>query len=493
MKRFYVLSIFCITSLYAFSQDFTGYRAGNYTGVNGVFFNPANIADSRYRFDFNLFSMNSFVGNNQASFNVKNSLNTFDTDTLSNQIFGKNAGSSSGIISLDLHGPSLMFNTGKKVAVALTTRGRIMSNIVDVDGRLIDKIVNDVNGSADLPYTISSSNNMRMNVNAWTEFGLSLGGILADRNIHFLKGGVTLKYLAGVGNGYMNVDNLNGTIEWDQNNTEPYLANTTGRLALGFGGINIADISRTEFTTQSSGFGGDIGFVYEFRPDYEDYKLQSNSWRRDMNKYKLKIGVALLDVGGIRYDKDMQRSGAYSLNITGSERFYLDKLANASPDDFKDTLNSMPQFFTPDNSNSETSYMVSLPTTLHVDVDYHLSRGFYVNVATQFALTDNRTKTYNSHYYHAFTITPRFEGRALGIYLPVNYNELTSFNAGLSLRLGPVFVGSGSLFTALFGESKQADFHFGLRFGGLQKNKAKKSNKKDKELQDDYRRSQGRI
>src|SRR5688500_19845644 len=111
MKRFYVPAILCILC-FGFSsvrsQDYPGYRAGNYTGVNGVYFNPANIADSRYRFDVNLFSMNSFVGNNQASFNVKNSLNTFDTDTLSNQIFGKNAGSSSGIISLDLHGPSLM-------------------------------------------------------------------------------------------------------------------------------------------------------------------------------------------------------------------------------------------------------------------------------------------------------------------------------------------------------------------------------------------------
>ena len=44
------------TALPAAAQDFPGYRAGNYTGVNGVFFNPANIADSRYRFDVNLFS-----------------------------------------------------------------------------------------------------------------------------------------------------------------------------------------------------------------------------------------------------------------------------------------------------------------------------------------------------------------------------------------------------------------------------------------------------
>src|SRR5688572_32103032 len=106
MKRFYVPAILCILC-FGFSsvrsQDYPGYRAGNYTGVNGVFFNPANIADSRYRFDFNLFSMNSFVGNDKASFNVKRAVNSFDTDTLDNLVFGKDAGKSSGMVSLDFH------------------------------------------------------------------------------------------------------------------------------------------------------------------------------------------------------------------------------------------------------------------------------------------------------------------------------------------------------------------------------------------------------
>jgi hypothetical protein len=43
--------------------------------------------------------------------------------------------------------------------------------------------------------------------------------------------------------------------------------------------------------------------------------------------------------------------------------------------------------------------------------------------------------------------------------------------------LGPLFIGSGSLLTAAFGDSKQADFYFGLHFAGLQKNMAKKKSK----------------
>ena len=78
-------------------------------------------------------------------------------------------------------------------------------------------------------------------------------------------------------------------------------------------------------------------------------------------------------------------------------------------------------------------------------------------------------KEFNSRYFSGFSLTPRYEGRVFGFYLPLNYNSLTKFNAGVSLRVGPMFIGSGSVLSALIGNSKQADFHFGIRFGGLKK------------------------
>ena len=79
------LLIFISTA--SFAQDFSGYRSGNYTGVNGVFFNPANIADSRYRWDFNLFSISTSLGNNKASFKLKDFGKTINTDSIKNQVF----------------------------------------------------------------------------------------------------------------------------------------------------------------------------------------------------------------------------------------------------------------------------------------------------------------------------------------------------------------------------------------------------------------------
>lgn len=475
LRRMIVPSLLC-SSLLGQSQDYTGYRTGNYTGVTGVFFNPANIADSRYRWDLNLVSVNVLGGNNQASFKLKNLSESFNADSLEKQIYGRNAGATNGLMSVNLIGPSLMFNATKKTAIAITTRSRVMANVQDIDGTLLQQVVDGYVSDAGLPYTITSAKNMVVNMNAWNEFGASVGQVLIDKDKHFLKGGLTLKYLAGVGNAYLQLKNLTATINEDNASESAYLSNTTGRIGTGFGGASFDDFEVDDLTSfDSKGFGFDIGFVYEFRPGQARYRQGDNyEWNRAENKYKLRVGVALLDVGSLKYKRDLTRSGAYDMAVTGSERFYLNELSSVDLDDYKQFFDSRPQFFDEVAGSTERDYKVGLPTTLQVDVDYQLHNNFYINAAGQFSMVNSDSKPYNSQYQNAFTVTPRYEARRFGAYLPLNYNELTKFNAGLALRLGPVFLGSGSVLTALLGESRQADLHIGFRIGILHKNKAGK-------------------
>lgn len=486
MRKVFFAALLLSVGALCEAQDFAGYRAGNYTGVNGTFFNPANIADSRYRWDFNLFSVSTFVGNNQASFNMENVTKSFNVDSLEEKVMGKNAGPSTGMVSVDLHGPSLMFNVGKKASIALTTRARTIANIIDIEGRLVREL-SDQADEGQFPFSINSRENMRVAVNAWTEFGLSYARVIRDHDQHFLKGGATLKYLAGVANGYVNIANFKGTLEEDNTTEEVFLANTTGRLAAGFGGVRISDFEAGNYTKlQSTGFGVDLGVVYEFRPGHEQYKRSTASgedWRRDRNKYKARVGLALLDIGSIRYDRDWQRSGAYDLDITGSERLSLDELEGVEIDDYNTFFKERPQYFKPVAGSTDATYKVGLPTTLQLNVDYHLRGGLYVNLESQLPLTTGEKTGYDPRYYSSFTLTPRYEGRGFGLYVPVTHNALTSLNIGTSLRLGPLFIGSGSALTALFGHSKQADVHVGLRFGGLQKDKVKNERKEERKAQ----------
>ncbi len=231
---------------------------------------------------------------------------------------------------------------------------------------------------------------------------------------------------------------------------------------------------------ESSGFGADIGFVYEFRPNHAAYRLDSNRQMKDRNKYKLKAGIALLDIGSLKYKSDPQRTGTYDIDITGTERLYLNELSDADIDDFNSFFQSKPEYFTP-VGGAGGDYKVSLPSTVQLDVDYHLHRGFYASLAAQIPI--NKDEAFNSRYYSSFTLTPRYEGRAIGVYVPLNQNSLTGFNAGVSFRLGNMFIGSGSVLTAALDKSKQADVHIGLRFGGLQKNMQKKQDKKERKAQ----------
>jgi hypothetical protein len=461
MKKIALLTLATISLGQTFAQDFPGYRTGNYTGVNGVFFNPANIAGSPYRFDINLVSVSTLEGNDHFSYKLKDMSQTFKGDSAKSQLFGKNAGPSSGTMNVDFHGPSVMFNTGKKTSFALTTRARVFASIVDVDGKLFNKISEDFNSSdPNLPYTISSSQNMRVAINAWSEFGASIGRILYDQGPHMIKGGITLKYLSGAGNGYVNINQFNGKLDKDLVAQDAYLSNTTGHIGVGFGGINISNIKAEDLTKKhGSGMGGDIGVIYEYRPDA--------GTKNKTPSYKFKFGLSLLDIGKIKYKKDALRSGDYDINITGNERFYMNQLNGVALNDYNTFLSSKPQYFTPSSSNINTDYSVSLPTSLQIDADYHVEKGFFVSLASQVSLSNNKTKVYNNQTYSGVTLTPRFETKIFGFYLPLNYNSLSKFNAGASFRFGPVFIGSGSIVSALVSRSRQVDFHFGVRFGGL--------------------------
>ena len=460
------LAIGLLSTVTVTAQDFPGIRTSNYAGVSGVFANPANIADSRYKWDFSLFNISTVVGNNKATFKLNDLGRTLNIDSIKNKVFAEGTGNSSGFVSAAVQGPSVFFNLDKKSALGLTIRARMMSNIIDIDNKLAKQLIDDTQNDTGFPYTIASANKMVVNANAWTEFGLSYAREIYSKGNHYFKGGISLKYLAGVANTSIHIDNLNATINEDLLRDDAYLTNSRGSIGLNYGGVNTSDFEPQDLLKfESTGFGADIGFVYEYRPD------ASIAERRDLNKYKFKVSAAVLDLGSIKYERDLSRSGGYSINIGSSQRFYLAALAEADIDDFKDTLNKYPQYFTPNASLTQSNYTVSLPSTLQLNVDYHINKGLYVNLGTQLALTNSSTNVNNSQYYTAVALTPRFESRAFGAFLPITYNSLTQFTAGVAFRAGPLFIGSGSILSAALGGSKQADVIFGLHFGMQQKNK----------------------
>lgn len=442
------------------SFSFPGTRQGNYTGVQSVFFNPAHTADSRYKFDLNLFGFNAGLANNKASYSLGSVFSTFSSNDALNSLFSGD-GRISGQLQIDILGPSLLISLPKKSGIALTSRLRGQFTITDLDGKLAKTILNDINNEVVFPYTISSGNNMRININGWAEYGLSYGRVLKEDGNHFIKIGLTAKYLAGAGNTYLQIDQLSGTITHDPNatNSSIYLApGSRGVIGLGISGAMGSLTPGDLLKSSSNGLGADLGIVYEYRDD-----------ENSKHPYKYRVSASLLDLGSIKYDRDLNSSATYTMLVTSLPGFDLASLQGISLDNYKQVLSTNPNFI-PAPNNNEPILKVSLPTSLQLYGDMHLKNNLYISAGTQISLP-NRSKPENPFVYSGFTLTPRYEGRGIGLYVPVNYNSLSKLSIGTTLRIGPLYVGSGSILSALFSQSKQADVHIGFHIGILKPKK----------------------
>lgn len=458
MKSIFLFTALAFISLSLSSQELPGFRTSNYNGVLGVYSNPANASQNNYSWDVSLLTFGAGIGNNNASFGLKNISDLTDENAITDKLIGDGR-SASALFSTDIKPISVLISLNRKSGIALTTRARVMLNATDLDGALAKQIA-DGSSNISFPYSVNSDKDMRITANGWSEVGLTYGYVLMEKGKHFVKAGVTAKYLAGVANAYANVNKLKATLTQNTTNGEVFLTDATGGLEIGTAGVSLDDFSVEELTSfKSTGLGADLGFIYEYRPGVKAGKKKSG------NHYKLKLGLSLTDIGSIKYEKNPNNSAGYNIN-TGNPGLNIQELADQPIDDMKEYLDSNPQYFTPKNSSGD-SYNVSLPTMLNLDVDYKVMGKFYVNAATNLNLLSNSNKAFNNSYYNTFSVTPRLEIKSFGLFVPVNYNALTNLNAGIAIKFGPLFLGSGSALTAALKESKQADLFFGIRFGSF--------------------------
>lgn len=464
MKKHYL--VFCFLLMIAStiqSQTYPGYRTGNYTGVNGVVFNPANIADNRYKWDVNIIGINGFAGTNQSGLRFKDITRSFNADSLKSRLLTGNDHINS-LAYVDVLGPSVMFGISPKTSLAFTTRSRVFANGSDINGNLANAIINGGTTATGLPFSFNN-NNMLVHATGWTELGASVGQVLSPKGSrNFFKAGISLKYLAGTADSYLSTNGLSGTVNGAGNN---YLTGTTGSLSLNTTDANFSDYKFKDFFKfNGHGVSGDIGFVYEWRPAAVDYSMYETD--RFANKYKLKIAASLLDVGKINFNRSGNQAASYAVNIPQAEVFELNRFKDKSVKEYKSILDASPYFSGTAVSNS---YKITLPATIHAEIDYMIGGGFAVNAAGQF--TTNKKNSLSLYYYNAYSLTPRWENSVFSVEIPMSYNELTQFNAGLAFRVGPFFVGSGSALSALVHDSKQADLHVGFHFGMKYKKKIK--------------------
>lgn len=512
MKKYIIVTAAVLASITSRSQDFLGFVNSNYSGITGSIINPANIVDSRMLFDMNLVSVNMNFGNNYIGLKhsaLNHSGKLFDG--LSNtKLFDQkstdpkaiyfpafndpnfqqnylteinNDQTKSVYIAARIMGPSFMISLNHKNAIGFVSNARSYVNVDGVGAELARLLYYDVgrgvggNSVQSLLHKQFENKYFSANTMAWLEYGLSYAHVFREKDEHYFKAGATVKYLQGIAAAYVNIKDLSykfnndtilGIFKTDVNyghsenleipnnvknktnqNVNPIVDDPT-LLGTFSGGYPNA--------VGEPGFGFDFGAVYEYRPKYKDYKYEMDGekdlWRRDQNKYKLKIGVSLTDVGGIRYSKG-KYSNNFSIN-TDSIRFRsfkTDSFPVQSYDKIIDSLAAQSLKTGITQKPIAGTFTTRLPMALSFQIDYNIWKDFYVNLTPYIAFQFKESEA-KVHDWTIISLTPRWDHKWFGVSIPISYNTFSAknnqpINVGASVRLGPLAFGSNNLVTYL--------------------------------------------
>lgn len=457
-----------LLSLHSHAQDYLGYTNSNFAGVNAVILQPGAIADPRSKFDLNIVSANLSFNNNIAALKRDGfySFNTFNNfkdqfpqwkdfkergllENLDNETRHLNA-------SFDVMGPSFSLSISPVDALALTTRFRNMAVINDFEPRLVKLAMEEVEYPPHWQQAIAGDQGS-IDILSWTEYGLTYARVINKNGEHFFKAGATVKVLQGLYSAYFYVEDGDFTFTNDD-------TLSISRSTMRYGHSSSFELDGKElydYRFTGFGLGFDLGLVYEWRPDHEKYFRRYTEGifeSRELNKYRLKAGFSVLDIGGIRFEKDPD---SYDFDARVND-WDLTELDFDDIQSFDDTINGR---FPNALADNETDYKMSLPLAFSAQVDYRpwMKQNLYLNLTAFVSPTipDNINKV---HQITRLSITPRFEDYWLGFGLPVSYTSY-GWDLGMYAKLGPFYMGGNNFFNNIGAKTLYSStLYFGFKF-----------------------------
>lgn len=446
MKKSLLLAL--LVSIAGYSQDhFSGITTSKRVGVLNIGLNPSELSNLNNHFEVQLFSTSINASNNKIGFN-----DIINGNNLENILF-KGTEPVNFNMDTEIIGPGFaikLLNWG----FAISSKGYIKGNIIDVDPNLGSALSNGVLSSVNNGTSLISSNsNQRMNATTWGEIGFSAAHKIFENKKNKINAGVTFKLLFPGAYANVGLDNFQGRITNNLGNLA--LTNATANLNIAYSGnlgndfTNVSDYTSSVFGNLQ-GVATDIGFDYQL--------LGSNK------NYKLKVGASIKNIGSMTFKSASNYSTNYALSIQGNQSLNLNQFQNANGvNDIETTLlnsgflNKSPQ---------NTDFNVKLPTTFNLYTDIKIASKFSVTLFTQQKINSNSNNDQIMSQ-NIISITPRVSLGIFEAYLPLAKNEISGTTGGFGFRLGGFFLGSNSILTALTSDTKQADFYTGFRFGIL--------------------------
>ena len=420
---FIAVSLFSTT---AFCQERVGVANSNYAGTTGMPLNPSSMVDSKAWLDINLVGVDVFAWNNFVYLS-RDDFYVWD-DVFSGNIpvsrYRTNGREKHAAANIRVDGPSFTLSQGKN-AFGFHTAARMFVSAEDLTEptALFIREGLDYVPQRDVDY---NQRKMGAYATAWAEIGLSYGRIVYQRGRDMINVGITAKYLMGIGHMSTYLEDLDHRVVDDQDWT---IANVTGQYAMTEPGF-----------ANGHGFAVDLGATYkrmlDVVDDYAPHTAQSDCGTID---YRYRIGVSLLDLGGINFNKNSLIRKFENTPISWEN--YPDTDVGSMSD--IDALIASQFASDAGSMTSGTRYGTALPSAVSVQFDYNLGKNFFANATwvQGFKLAKGTTGIRRS----LLAITPRYETKWFEASLPISLYDYRSPQLGLAFRFYSITIGSDNI------------------------------------------------
>jgi len=481
--------VLLLISANANAQQWLGRTTGNYNGTYGVYNNAASIADSKYKYYFNFWGRGINFYNNYLEYNAPIKLNEWANGSYFDQqytrIDGKadykknwlledlNGKDKQFSFNQDIWGPSFLFPVGKKASMSINTRQRSSLQLFGISEPFARMAFNGLDSSGGI-YSSSdalkrntkySNGKFGSNAQSYQELSFTYAGIISKSEHHQWNGGLTVKFIRGLGATYLKGDNLDLTI--NGNNSA-----TIGSNGLDYAYTNdksvVAPFNKPYglFTLQSKGAGAglDLGLTYSYtsqKGKYATNKACNNNNLR--NDYDFKLAMGINDLGGVKYNRN---STKYTFNAANSGIGVSKNILNGFNQPTQNALDTIGKnVFGQMGANKSSGFSTSLPTALNIQADFRLAKNIYTSVYWNQSLKGINSTGMRST--SMLSIIPRVESRGFEFSMPITLSEnYKNVYIGTYVRVGPVFFGSDNL-GGLLNVSSNSNFRGADIYGGI--------------------------
>lgn len=470
------------------AQHLPGVAMGNYAGTQALYHNPAFVADSRYSVHVNLLGTQAYLANNHVKYNAPYSFLSLMTNSVPTQYRNEkgaiilpstdleqklNGNLKHLNLGIEARGPSLMVSLlDGKVGFGLSSRVRTLLNMTQTTEPIAQALRSRGKG-LDIQQQLYENQSGTLHLNGIGELALTLGGVLLDNETDFFKVGITAKRLIGLYNAHILINESSFEILPDANYANEKELIQLPKISTHYGYTNDQALRNIRPASPAwllgsappgSGWGLDVGMVYEYRPQVHRYSYtEKGVLKRDgsKNKYLYRVSVALTDVGRVRF-KNPNYVSAFTANTTDRTLSYEQFSSLGSTQGFFGAVN---QSLLVDTTSRTTSFRSVLPTALQASVDYQIRPNVYVNALWVQNLIS--AKAFGMKSESVLAVTPRYEHRWYEVSVPVSLmNRYGSLGVGLAGRVGPVWFGTDHLTGLLnIGKPKVFNLYAGVSAG----------------------------